>query len=77
MPKPYYLDKAGRRLPDDAPAEAAIALDVSEFSSLVLGCVPFERLYMYGLADITSEVHVGTVDLLFRADQRLVCLTAF
>ncbi|MFC1961198.1 enhanced intracellular survival protein Eis [Chloroflexota bacterium] len=70
---------AGRAvvLPGNAPAEIAIALDVSEFSSLVLGCVPFERLFMYGLAAIADEAQVNTVDRLFHTAEKPVCLTVF
>lgn len=67
---------------DIARDEISIALNVSDFSSLVLGCVPFERLYMYGLAEIVGEAapaaaQVSMVDRLFRTAQKPVCLTAF
>jgi predicted acetyltransferase len=70
--------EAGRAtVTPDARTEVEIALDVSDFSALVLGCVPFERLHMYGLVAISDEAHVATLDRLFRTDVPPICMTAF
>ncbi|KYK34085.1 MAG: GNAT family N-acetyltransferase [Theionarchaea archaeon] len=57
--------------------EVEIRLDVSDFSSLVMGAVPFNRLYRYGLADISDPEYVDTVTALFRTKEKPVCTTEF
>ncbi len=58
------------------PHEVTIKLDVSEFSSLVVGAINFRKLYDYGLASISSKEYVAVVDRLFVADKP-ICLTEF
>lgn len=57
--------------------DVEMATDVAAFSSLVLGCVEFERLYAYGLAEISDIRHVASLTRLFRAEHPPVCTTAF
>ncbi len=59
------------------PTDIEIGLNVSEFSSLVVGAVDFARLYGYGLATISDPAAVPLVDRLFRAGQRPWCMTHF
>ena len=61
----------------DGAHDVAVAMDVAEFSSLVMGCVAFERLYAYGLASISDPRAVETITHLFRAERRPVCHTHF
>ena len=67
----------GRAALADGPADVEIALNVSEFSSLVVGAIDFSRLYGYGLATISDPAAVPLVDRLFRAGQRPWCMTHF
>ncbi len=39
---------------------------MARFSSLLMGSVTFERLYAYGLAEISDAAYVPTLDRLFR-----------
>jgi predicted acetyltransferase len=57
--------------------DAEVRLDVAEFSSLLMGCVPFERLYVYGLAGISDARQVETVDRIFRTREKPMCMTPF
>lgn len=64
-----------------AQPDAALLLDVSDFSSLITGAVDFETLYRLGLATVTEgETAVATVvkilNNLFRAPRPL-CMTDF
>ena len=56
--------------------EVGVKMPVAEFSSLLVGAVDFTSLYTYGLADISNEKHLSTIDRLFKAPKP-VCLTAF
>jgi predicted acetyltransferase len=61
----------------DGPSDVTISLDVADFSSLLMGVVPFNRLYDYHLADISDPSYLETVSTLFRSAEKPVCLTAF
>lgn len=58
-------------------ADVEVRLDVAEFSSLLMGVVPFRRLYAYGLAEISSAALIPLVDRLFAVDEKPICLTRF
>jgi predicted acetyltransferase len=54
-----------------------IALDVAEFSSLLMGAVRFTSLYNYGLVEISDQSEVDTIDRLFRTERKPICTTPF
>jgi predicted acetyltransferase len=58
-------------------ADFEVSLDVAEFSSMVLGAIPFRTLYEYGLAEITDSARVVTVDELFKTERGPICTTMF
>jgi len=64
-------------LQEGGTADVEISLNVSEFSSLIVGAIDFARLYGYGLATISDPAAVPLVDRLFRAAQRPWCMTHF
>ncbi|MFO7661749.1 MAG: GNAT family N-acetyltransferase [Chloroflexota bacterium] len=62
----------------DGDGEAcAIEMDVSTFSSLIVGAIDFRRVYEYGMATISDPAYVPLIDRLFHTDQRPMCLTSF
>jgi predicted acetyltransferase len=65
------------QLGGDGHHEVEIQLDIAEFSSLVMGVVPFKRLYAYGLAEISDPGYLGVVNRLFETDEPPVCTTLF
>ena len=62
---------------EDGDYQAEIRLDIAEFSSLLVGAVPFKRLYDYGLADISDSRYVETVNKIFLTETKPVCTTPF
>jgi predicted acetyltransferase len=54
-------------------ADAEIAMDVREFSSLIMGAIDFHALLEYGLATISDERFADRVQALFRTSQRPMC----
>jgi predicted acetyltransferase len=62
---------------DGGDHEVAIALDVAEFSSLVMGVVSFKKLYSYGLAQISDPRYLDTMTRLFAVEDKPLCLTWF
>lgn len=66
------------RLSDNADDyEVEIKLDVSDFSSLVMGAVEFKTLYRYGLVSLSDSRYAATLNRLFRAEEKPVCTTPF
>ncbi len=63
--------------PASPPHDAAIQLDVAEFSSLVTGAADFKTLHRYGLAHISNTVHIETVHRLFFTENKPICMTSF
>jgi predicted acetyltransferase len=62
---------------DEPEFDAEIWLDVSEFSSLLMGAVDFKTLHRYGLARISDPAYLDTADLIFRSQNKPVCYTYF
>ncbi len=65
------------RVTADAAHDIAIALDVADFSSLLIGAVRFHTLLDYGLATLGDRAHARTVERLFAADRPPICTTGF
>ena len=61
----------------DAAGAIDLALDVSDFSSLLIGAARLRDLYTYGRATVADPAHVATLDRLFRADAPPICTTGF
>jgi predicted acetyltransferase len=57
--------------------EVEISLDVSDFSSLVMGVVPFDKLYELGRAEISDTSYLDTVTRIFATDKKPMCVTQF
>jgi predicted acetyltransferase len=57
--------------------EVEAALDVSDFSSLLMGVVSFRQLIRYGLAEISDSHYVNALDAIFRVEEKPVCTTVF
>jgi hypothetical protein len=67
-------------VPTDGPdfdRYIALALDIADFSSLLIGSVRFRTLHRLGLAEIGDPVHATTLDRLFAVDQPPICTTRF
>jgi len=61
----------------DGDSDVQVALDVADFSSLVMGSTPFAALHRTGRATASDAAYLTTLDRLFRVEQRPVCMTAF
>ncbi|MGZ0052550.1 GNAT family N-acetyltransferase [Brevibacillus gelatini] len=62
---------------ENGQADVAIELDISDFSSLVMGVVRFSKLYEYGLAELDDTAFLPQLDRLFSAAQKPQSMTAF
>jgi hypothetical protein len=57
--------------------DVAVHLDVSEFSSLLVGAVSFGALHRYGLADISDAAYIEVVERIFGVAHPPICTTPF
>lgn len=57
--------------------DVEIRLDVSEFSSLIMGVITFRKLFAYGQAEISDARYVDLVSRLFATDTSPICMTTF
>ncbi len=72
-----HFEDGAARVRDGGEYDAEIRLDISDFSSLLMGAVSFKSLYRYGLVDISDPRFVDTVHRLFLTDQKPICMTHF
>jgi predicted acetyltransferase len=61
----------------DAAYGVEVRLGIADFSSLLAGTVDFWSLYRYGLADVSDESYVKTINRLFAVEQKPMCTTGF
>ncbi|MDP4162364.1 MAG: GNAT family N-acetyltransferase [Bacillota bacterium] len=57
--------------------EVEVSLDVSDFSSLVMGAVTFKSLFNYGLVQISDESYLPALHSLLYREQKPRCTTVF
>lgn len=57
--------------------EVEINMDISDFSSLLVGSIDFKSLYRLGLAEISETNYINTINKLFCTETKPICMTAF
>ncbi len=72
-----HFEEGRPRLSESGEYAVEIGLDVSDFSSLLMGTVDFKNLYRYGLVRISEPSYIETLQRLFLVDQKPICFTAF
>ncbi len=65
------------RLLPRGKADVTIAMNIAEFSSMLMGAISFRELYRYSLAEILDEAWVDRVNRLFAVESKPVCWTDF
>ena len=61
----------------DATADVRLSMDISDFSSMIMGAVSLKELYRYSRADLSSENLLDALNALFMADEGTFCMTDF
>jgi predicted acetyltransferase len=57
--------------------EVEITLDISDFSSLIMGAIDFRTLFNFGLAEISDERYLETIHRIFYTERKPACITDF
>lgn len=79
----YVLSLRGQSLldikkQDDSTAvTVTLSMDISDFSSLIVGAVSLKTLFSIGLASLSDASHLKDLSAFFEAEQPPICLTAF
>ncbi|WP_449622128.1 GNAT family N-acetyltransferase [Robertmurraya sp. Marseille-Q9965] len=72
-----HFNEGKASLSQDETADVEIAIEISDLSSLLMGAIPFRKLYEYGRVDVSSAEKVAQIDKLFSTMQKPLCITAF
>jgi predicted acetyltransferase len=62
---------------DSENYDVELSLDISDFSSLIMGVVSFKQLFNYGLVFLSDDRFVNQINKLFFVENKPVCTTAF
>jgi predicted acetyltransferase len=58
-------------------ADVELRMDISDFSSLLMGVIQLRRLHTFGLVELSDSAYLEQIDKLFSFPERPVCNTAF
>ncbi|WLD93254.1 enhanced intracellular survival protein Eis [Alkalihalobacillus sp. AL-G] len=72
-----HVEDGRLKVGSDLETDVEVQINVSELSSWLMGVVPFDRLYQYGLAKISDPNYVNVVSDLFHSRQKPECLNRF
>lgn len=73
----HFAEGRPRVVEGDAGHDVALTMDVSELSSVLMGVVGVEQLYMYGQALVSDTTYLETLGRLFAVPRPPMCLTHF
>ncbi|MFW9992245.1 MAG: enhanced intracellular survival protein Eis [Candidatus Odinarchaeota archaeon] len=76
-PLVIHFEKGKATLKKEDEHEVEITMDVSEFSSMVMGVISFKKLYQYGLAEISDSSYLEIVNRIFLVGEKPICLADF
>ena len=62
---------------DGESYDVEIKIDISDFSSLVVGSIGFRDLTRYGLVEISNKDYISVIDDIFRTKMKPICMTQF
>jgi predicted acetyltransferase len=65
------------RVVEEGQHDVALDLDIAEFSSLLMGAVDLESLYLYGLAEVSDPAWIPRLTRLFATPRKPVTTTPF
>jgi len=71
------FDEGHAHVLEDGPCDVALEMNIGSLSALLAGTVTFERLHVYGLAEISDPTAIEMVSRVFAVERKPVCVTAF
>ncbi|MEW6411191.1 MAG: GNAT family N-acetyltransferase [Candidatus Zixiibacteriota bacterium] len=73
----YFSDGKPEIKTKKSPHDVELKLDISDFSSLLMGAVGLKSLVKYGMAEVSGPEYIDLLHKLFATEQKPVCLTSF
>ncbi|WP_202710531.1 GNAT family N-acetyltransferase [Sporosalibacterium faouarense] len=75
----YIIDfKNGKaNLSEDEDFQVEVSMDISDFSSLLMGVINFRNLCNYGLVRISDDSYISKINKIFHIEEKPKCTTAF
>lgn len=73
----HFAEGRPRVAEGDAGHDVTVTMGVSELSSVLMGVVSVEQLYMYGQAQVSDTGYLDTLSRLFAVPRPPMCLTHF
>ena len=71
------FDNGKAQVIDSPEYDIEVSMDISDFSSLIMGAVDFKSLYKYGLAKVSNELFVSMINQIFALEQKPMCNSRF
>jgi predicted acetyltransferase len=71
------FEKGKLCLADASDADVTLSIDISDFSSLIMGAVPLRRLLDYGYAALSDPSYGERLDRMFSFREKPACYTGF
>lgn len=71
------LDNGKLSVSDYGDSDTNIMMDIAEFSSLIMGAVDFESLFMYGRIQMDNTSHLEAINSIFLTKRKPICMTGF
>jgi hypothetical protein len=65
------------RVVEESQHDVALDLDIAEFSSLLMGAIDLESLYLYGLAEVSDPTWIPRLTRLFATPRKPITTTPF
>ncbi|MFZ0543823.1 MAG: GNAT family N-acetyltransferase [Candidatus Promineifilaceae bacterium] len=72
-----HFEDGRAALAPDGDYEVEMSLDVSEFSSLLMGVISFRKLYDYSLVQVSDPAYLDLLHRLFFTETKPICITRF
>lgn len=62
---------------EEDQSDVEVAIDISHFSSLMMGTVSFKALHRYGIIQVSDSSYIDQLYRLFSHQEKPICMTAF
>ena len=72
-----YFENGRAAVVPNGDYEVEMSLDVSDFSSLLMGVISFRKLYEYGLVELSDPAYLDLLHRLFFVETKPICITRF
>ncbi|MGD8188403.1 GNAT family N-acetyltransferase [Brevibacillus ginsengisoli] len=73
----HFVGGYPTRMEEGEEYEVEVKIGVADFSSMLMGVVPFSKLVSYGLAEVSNTEYVKRLGRIFQTSEKPICTTMF